>query len=325
MAPRTARAGRLDEAAAAERQAFETEVLAGLSADRKMLPCRFFYDARGSELFEKITGLPEYYPMRAETAILRAHAPEIGAAVPDGVLLVEFGSGSSTKTEILLGALNEPAAYVPIDVSESALTAAAVRLSRRFPRLRTVPVIGDFGGPVALPGAFDGAPRLGFFPGSTIGNFTPDRAASLLRHLGGILGTGSRLIVGADLRKDVRRLLDAYDDPAGVTAAFNLNLLARINRELGGDFDTGAFAHEAAYDTEKGRIEMRLVSRKRQWVRVGRHRFLFQEGERIHTENSYKYTVDGFRELARQAGWEPAAAWSDPEALFSVHDLVRIG
>jgi dimethylhistidine N-methyltransferase len=302
---------------------FSRAVLDGLAQTQRALPCRFFYDAAGSALFEEITRLPEYYPTRTEAAILAACADEIATATPAGSVLVEFGSGSSRKTELLLAALPSLAAYVPIDVSPDALAEAAARLAGRFPGLRVLPVEGDFLAPIDLPPDLADRPRLGFFPGSTIGNFSPDEACDLLRGMTRSLGPEGRLVVGVDLRKDPETLVRAYDDAAGVTAQFNLNLLARANRELGATFDIASFAHEAVFNAVESRIEMHLVSRRAQTVEVLGHRFRFAEGERIHTENSYKYGVAKFRALAAQAGWQPRRVWTDPAELFSVHELGR--
>ena len=301
---------------------FASAVIGGLSRPQKTLPCRFFYDARGSELFEEITRLPEYYPTRTETGILQTHGGEMVKDLPAGGVLVEFGSGSSLKTEILLGRLPQLAAYVMIDVSQTALDGAKARLARRFPKLDVRPIVGDFSFPVALPEDLRGRAKTGFFPGSTIGNLTPDEAVRLLRVFRAALAPQGRLIIGADLQKDARRLVLAYNDPAGVTAAFNLNLLARINRELGGDFDLDAFRHEAIYNPRHGRIEMHLVSRTGQNVNIRGQRFCFQPGETIHTENSYKYSIEQFRELARAADWLPRRVWTDADTLFSVHELL---
>ena len=300
---------------------FATAVLAGLSQGAKCLPCRYFYDARGSDLFEQITELDEYYPTRTEIGILHARVQEIAARTPRGAVLVEFGSGSSRKSEILLDAMPDLAAYVAIDVSAAALKGARERLATRYPDLRVLTVEGDFRAPLGLSDQLARAPKLGFFPGSTIGNLTREEAAGLLGDMATTLGHGARLVIGADLRKDVRRLLSAYDDARGVTAAFNLNLLVRINRELGGDFDLDGFAHEAFFDPMESRIEMRLVSRRAQTVHVLGQRFAFAECERIHTENSHKYTVEDFQSLARRAGWQGLAVWCDPEHLFRVHVL----
>ena len=301
--------------------AFAAAVIDGLSRERKTLPCRYFYDARGSELFEEITQLPEYYPTRTEIEILRRHASEMVKAVGNGAVLVEFGSGSSRKTEILLETLPVLTAYMPIDVSESALDEAAQRLRLKFPFLRAYPVVGNFSDSVEYPAELEDCEKLGFFPGSTIGNMNEPDAVRLLGDMRRSL-SGGRLIVGIDLRKDPQILIPAYDDAAGVTAAFNLNLLVRINRELGGSFDVGSFAHRAIYNQAEGRIEMHLVSERAQTARILGHAFKFARGETIHTENSYKYSVEGFRALCRQAGWTPRRVWLDDNRLFSVHELV---
>jgi L-histidine N-alpha-methyltransferase len=303
-----------------EREEFAQAVIEGLSAPKKTLPCRYFYDARGSELFEAITELPEYYPTRTEMALLQARASEIAARAPRGAVLVEFGSGSSRKTEILLGAMQGLAAYVPIDVSGAALDEAAARLARRFPALRILPVTGDFGAPLHLPSDIAQAPRIGFFPGSTIGNFEPDAARDLLAGMRKQLA-GGPLIIGVDLRKDLSVLLPAYNDAAGVTADFNLNLLVRINRELGGTFDLRAFRHEAVWNEADSRIEMHLVSRKSQDVTAAGRTFHFSEGEHVHTENSCKYDLGAFAKLAGQAGWRVARVWTDPQGWFSLQEL----
>jgi dimethylhistidine N-methyltransferase len=301
---------------------FAAAVIEGLSQAQKSLPCRYFYDARGSELFEEITDLDEYYPTRTELAILREHAGELARRVAPGGVLVEFGSGSSRKTEILLDAMPDLAAYVAIDVSESALEGARERLAARYPNLRVITRVGDFRMPLDLPTELADAPRLGFFPGSTIGNLVREEAVGLMRDMASTLGAQARLVIGVDLRKDVARLLAAYDDAKGVTAAFNLNLLTRINRELGADFDLSGFAHEAHFDPDESRIEMRLVSLWPQQVRILGRSFRFAPQERIHTENSHKYTVEDFLALARRAGWSPVALWRDPAHLFSVHELI---
>ena len=301
---------------------FAAAVIEGLSHAQKSLPCRYFYDARGSELFEEITDLDEYSPTRTELAILREHAGELARRVAPGGVLVEFGSGSSRKTEILLDAMPDLAAYVAIDVSESALEGARERLAACYPNLRVITRVGDFRMPLDLPTELADAPRLGFFPGSTIGNLVREEAVGLMRDMASTLGAQARLVIGVDLRKDVARLLAAYDDAKGVTAAFNLNLLTRINRELGADFDLSGFAHEAHFDPDESRIEMRLVSLWPQQVRILGRSFRFAPQERIHTENSHKYTVEDFLALARRAGWSPVALWRDPAHLFSVHELI---
>jgi dimethylhistidine N-methyltransferase len=304
---------------------FAAAVLKGLSAPRKRLPCQYFYDAAGSDLFEQITELEEYYPTRTETTILRENAYAMTHPSGRGAVLVEFGSGSSRKTELVLAALETPHAYVPIDVSDSALGDAARRLERRFPDLEVIPVHASFCDALRLPARVAGHRKLGFFPGSTIGNFDPPDAGRLLGHFARILGPGSRLIVGVDLDKDTRRLVPAYDDAEGVTARFNLNLLVRINRELGGDFDLARFQHRAIYDRDLKRIEMHLVSRVRQTVRLLGRTFQFAADETIHTENSYKYSVEQFRALAKGAGWRPVQVWTDARRDFSVHELLVAG
>lgn len=301
---------------------FADAALDGLRRSQKTLPCRYLYDARGSELFEAITELPEYYPTRTEIGILESCVAEIVAGTPAGTVLIEFGSGSSRKTEILLRAFDKLAAYVPIDVSQSALAEAQARLAEAFPRLRVCPVVGDFRAELVLPPDLAGQPRLGFFPGSTIGNFEPDEAAALLASMADVLGHGSRIVIGADLRKSTATLLPAYDDAAGVTAAFNKNLLARANRELGADFDLDGFAHEAKFNGDRSRVEMHLVSQRAQTVSLLGQRFAFRPGETIHTESSHKYTLNSFAALARSAGWSPRRVWTDDAALFSVHELV---
>lgn len=303
---------------------FAISVLDGLSKRRKSLPCRFFYDTAGSALFEEITQQPEYYPTRTEIAILKTNALQMLDAELDDAVLVEFGSGSSRKTEILLESLPRLRVYVPIDVSDCALTEAQRRLLRRFPKLVVRPLLEDFSGSISLPSDLVNRPKIGFFPGSTIGNFTRAEATQLLSTMRIALSPDGRLIIGVDLKKDVRQLLRAYDDAKGVTAAFNLNLLVRINRELAGTFDLHAFRHEAIYEPFEGRIEMRLVSVKDQNASAAGEQFRFHAGETIHTENSYKYTVEEFQRVARLAGWTPRRVWTDERSLFSVHELIAL-
>lgn len=302
---------------------FAADVLDGLSRPQKALPSRWLYDAEGSSLFEEITELAEYYPTRTELAILREQASELVAGVPPGAVLVEFGSGSSIKTELVLAALDRVGTYVPIDISPSALDGAKARLAQRFPGLDVSPVVGDFTSIERLPAAARRpAPfRLGFFPGSTIGNFEPEDAASLLSRFRRLLGAPAELIVGVDLHKDVGTLERAYDDAKGVTARFNLNLLTRINRELGGDFDLSRFRHRAIYNAAVGRIEMHLEALAGHEVEVLGRTFAFAQGESIHTENCYKYSIEGFRDLARRAGWTPRGVCTDADRRFSVHRL----
>ena len=296
---------------------FAAAVLEGLSSSPRTLPCRFFYDARGSELFEAITRLPEYYLTRAETAILEGGAGDLLASVEPGATLIEFGSGSSRKTELLLGS-GRFAVYTPIDVSSTALADAAARLRRRFPALAITPLVADFTGDLRLTGARGTAPAVGFFPGSTIGNFSPGDARALLRRMAALLGPDGRLVIGVDLRKDRKRLIAAYDDAAGVTAAFNLNLLARMRRDLGARVDLDAFAHRTRYNEALGRIEMHLVSLAPQRIDVAGQSFAFAAGETIHTESSYKHTPEGFAALAAAAGWRTRRILTDDEKLFAV-------
>jgi len=301
---------------------FARDVLAGLTARPKWLSPKYFYDRAGAQLFEEITALPEYYPTRCELAILRDNAAAIARFVPDGAALIEFGSGSSKKARLLLAAASQVAAYVPVDISSEMLAAEADELRRDHPRLMVLPLETDFTKPFRLPAAVAAMPRAGFFPGSTIGNFEPHEACSFLRHAGRILGKGATLIIGVDLVKDAKLLNAAYDDAAGVTAKFNLNLLTRINRELDGTFDLDSFSHEAFYNSERRRIEMHLASKKRQKARVCGRVIDFRAGETIHTENSYKYTLESFGALARGSGWTPVAVWTDADRYFSVQALV---
>ena len=297
---------------------FFSDVLAGLSLPQKALAPKYFYDAAGSRLFERICRLPEYYPTRAELALTRRHIGAVARFAGRGCELIEYGSGESLKTRLLIRALR-PKVYLPVDISISALRAAAERLSREFPWLRIAPVHGDFSRPVELPPAK--ARRVVYFPGSTIGNLTPDEAHAFLSMS---RGQAARMLVGVDLKKDANVLHAAYNDSRRVTAAFNLNLLARINRELGADFDLKRFSHYAFYNAALGRIEMHLVSLAAQTVRIGRHRFGFDVGESIHTENSYKYSVQEFRALAREAGFEGKRVWTDAKGRFALHGLSRI-
>jgi L-histidine N-alpha-methyltransferase len=301
--------------------AFLDDVREGLSRPQKALSPKYFYDAAGSDLFEQITRLPEYYPTRTEIGILDGRGPEIAALLPAGAALVEFGSGSTVKLRRLLRHLDKLAAYVPVDVSGEFLRDQAETLSADFPHLRVEPVVADFTRDFDLPESLAGLPRAGFFPGSTIGNFEPDEAEALLARFGRILGSGAHMIVGVDLVKDAATLETAYDDAAGVTAAFNLNLLTRINRELAGRFDLDAFVHRAVFNPDASRIEMHLVARDAQDVAVGSDTFAFAAGETIHTESSYKYTVESFRALAERAGWRWIQVWTDADGLFSVHAL----
>lgn len=297
-------------------EGFGAAVAAGLSQDTKAIPARFFYDLRGSELFEEITRLPEYYPTRTETGLLKEHAVDLVRLTGRGRPVVEFGAGSATKTPLLLGATGATV-YVPIDISGEFLQQAVAGLISASPHLRVVPVVGDFTKPLELP-TLDG-PVTGFFPGSTIGNFDHRASVDLLRSFRQTLGEGAHLVIGIDMRKEPRLLEAAYDDDAGVTAAFNLNLLHRINRELDGDIPVEAFEHRAVWNDGVGRIEMHLLATRAVTFRAAGRRFAMREGETIHTENSYKYTPSEARLLARASGWEPLAFWTDRDALFGLH------
>ncbi len=302
---------------------FRDSVLRGLRGMPKALPSKFFYDAEGSRLFDQICDLPEYYATRTETALLAERAGDIAELVGPQVGLIEFGSGAGVKIRLLLAALSDPASYVPVDISRDHLMQATSSLAQDFPRLRIGPVCADYTQPFALPHLPGTRPlrNVGFFPGSTIGNFTPEEATEFLRRAARLLGRGSMMIIGVDLPKDPAILHAAYDDAAGVTAAFNLNLLHRINRELDADFDLTAFRHEARWNAAESRVEMHLVSRTRQTVALGPNRFEFAPGESIHTENSYKYGIETFSRLARAAGYATMVAWTDAAALFSIHVL----
>jgi dimethylhistidine N-methyltransferase len=296
------------------------DVLAGLRRRPRYIPPKFFYDAEGSRLFDAITQTPEYYPTRAELSILRAQASEIAARVGTGSLLEEPGGGSCAKVRILLEGLR-PCAYVPMDISREHLWLAAEQVAAEFPWLEVHAACTDFTRLLELPASVPAGPRVAFFPGSSIGNFDPPAAADFLAAVAELVGPGGFLLIGVDLKKD-RALLDAaYNDAAGITAAFNRLLLTRINRELGADFHLAAWAHRAFYDAALGRIEMHLVSERLQTVRVAGESFDFVAGETIHTENSYKYAIDEFRGLATQAGFRPEAVWTDAGGLFSVHLL----
>jgi L-histidine Nalpha-methyltransferase len=303
-------------------ESFRDAVFAGLGCEPKTLPCKFFYDARGSALFEEICLLPEYYLTRTEIAILERYAGAIAAHIGPNCRLIELGSGASIKVRILLRALTAPAAYVPVDISREWLQEAARQLAADFPGLPVVAVCADYTRPFPLPPLPGPAgTRVGFFPGSTIGNFEPDAVVRFLRQCGEFLGRGGNMLVGVDLKKDPAILNAAYNDKAGMNAAFNLNLLARINRELDGDLDLGRFAHAAFYNPDAGRMELYLESLAAQTATIAGRHFEFAAGERIHTENSYKYSVDEFRALAARAGFRPVETWTDPDHLFSVHYL----
>ncbi|HEY6023847.1 MAG TPA: L-histidine N(alpha)-methyltransferase [Pseudolabrys sp.] len=309
----------------ADTSAFETDVIQGLRATPKQIPAKYFYDATGSRLFERITELPEYYPTRCEMKTLREHAADVARLIPEGSALVEFGSGSSKKARILLRAAPKLAAYVPVDICGEMIEQEAIELRADFPQLKVLPVTADICNPFELPKEAQAAPaRIGFFPGSTIGNFDPHEASAFLRNAANILGAGAKLIIGVDLIKPVEVLNAAYNDAAGVTARFNLNLLTRINRELRGTFRLNTFEHHAFYNRERHRIEMHLASLKRQKVKVAGETIDFRAGETIHTENSYKYSVESLAALARGVGWLPAGAWTDERKYFSIQAF-RLG
>ena len=300
-------------------------VLAGLSGDRKTLPCKLFYDQHGSQLFDAICDLPEYYPTRTELAIMRDYADAMAGMIGPRALLVEYGSGSSRKTRVLLDKLPDLAGYVPIDISCSHLLHTAEGLSARYPELSIHPVCADYTRPFWLPSFEDAPPErvVAYFPGSTIGNFEPADALAFLKSVRMTCGRGSGLLIGVDLKKDPNRLHAAYNDAAGVTAKFNLNILRRINRDIGSDFDLAAFAHYAFYNPAEARMEMHLVSRQNQCINLGGGiKADFAEGESIHTENCHKYTMDTFAALATEAGYRREAFWADSRGWFSVQYLV---
>lgn len=304
-------------------EVFLRDVRQGLSGPRKTIPCKYLYDRRGSRLFDRICELDEYYPTRTELSIMRRYPDEIAAQIGPGVALVEYGSGSSVKTRWLLDHLDEPIAYVPVDISEDHLRETAVRLAGLYPAIDIVPVCADFTRPFRLP-AFPREPSHAavYFPGSTIGNFEPAAARSLLASIAEVVGEGGGAIIGFDLRKDAAVIEAAYNDGEGVTAEFNLNLLERINRELGADFEVDSFEHAAEYQPEHGRIEMSLVSTRDQEVTIGDDVFAFERDEPIHTEHSHKYTVDLFGEMASAAGMTMRRVWTDPRDWFAVGHFV---
>jgi dimethylhistidine N-methyltransferase len=301
---------------------FLEDVLAGLAKPQKELPPKYFYDARGSALFEAICELPEYYLTRTESAIMHDRGADMARHLGPGCALIEFGSGSGRKTRILVEAA-APAAYLAIDIARAQLEATAAELARDFPALEVTAICADYSRPLTLPplAAQESRRRVIYFPGSTIGNLTPAEARVFLRNARGLAGAGGGLLIGVDLKKDTALLNAAYNDTRGVTAEFNLNVLARINRELGAAFDLSAFRHFAFYNEALGRIEMHLVSTKAQSVTVGGGVFRFRPDETIHTENSYKYSIPEFQELGRGAGLAPMECWTDPERLFAVHYL----
>jgi dimethylhistidine N-methyltransferase len=297
--------------------AFRADVLAGLSAPIPAVPARWLYDRAGSELFDEITRLPSYYPTQTETVLLQAVMPEIAAKVPPGSAIVEFGAGSQTKTPALIEAVH-PAAYVPVDISGDYLDESAADIANRFPAVAVHPVTADFVHAFDLPASIADMPKLGFFPGSTIGNFVPRSATDLLRHFRALLGDRALLLIGMDRVKPVERLIAAYDDPEGVTARFNLNLLERINRELDGDIPVDAFRHEARWNDILSRIEMHLVAERDVAFSISGRRFEFARGASIHTENSHKYGRRGARLLLLAGGWTPIAEWADEAEDFAI-------
>jgi dimethylhistidine N-methyltransferase len=305
------------------REQLRRDVLEALGRrPQKELPTQYLYDARGSALFDRICDLPEYYPTRTELGIMERDAGAMAQGSGSRALVIEYGSGSSVKTRRLLESLREPAGCVLVDISREHLLRSASQLAAEFPHVEVLPVCADFTAPFTVPRP-QGAVRrrVVYFPGSTIGNFLPEPATRLLRQMATQVGPGGGLLIGTDLRKDPAVLEAAYNDAQGVTAAFNKNLLRRINRELGADFRLDAFEHRAVYDEERGRIEMLLISREVQEVRVAGRRFEFATGETIRTEYSHKYTIDGFHRMAAAAGWRPEQVWMDPQALFAVHLL----
>jgi dimethylhistidine N-methyltransferase len=300
-------------------QTFAADVVVGLSKTPKSVPAKYFYDEAGSQLFERITELPEYYPTRCEMQILRDRAGDTAKLIPEEGALIEFGSGSSKKARILLSAAPKLAVYAPVDICGEIIEQEAVDLRRDFPGLKVRPVVADISFPFDLPPeARTATRRVGFFPGSTIGNFERHEAARFLRNAAHILGANAALIVGVDLIKPVEVLNAAYNDAEGVTAKFNFNMLRRINRELGGNFDLDSFEHHAFYNRERNRIEMHLASLRRQKVKVAGETIDFRAGETIHTENSYKYTPESLSALARGAGWVPAGVWMDAHKYYSI-------
>jgi dimethylhistidine N-methyltransferase len=311
----------LVESKLSQHEAFRADVLAGLSQRQKTLPSRWLYDQRGSELFEEITRLDEYYLTRTETAILRRHAEEMAALCGEGAVLLEYGAGAAIKSEILIDALHAPRMYAPIDIAADFLVETVERFRDRFPELPTRPIITDFTVDFDIPADIPARPRAAFFPGSTLGNLGPSDAAALLGRMREHVGHNGKAIIGVDLRKDIQTLIAAYDDKQGVTADFNLNLLVRINRELDGDFALNAFAHEARWNERESAIEMHIVSLRAQVVSVAGRSLSFAQGETIHTETCRKFDVAGFAHAAQRSGWRVDKIWSDPAELFAAFGL----
>ena len=309
-----------------DRDQFLIEAVDGLKNDPKQLPCKYFYDELGSRLFDRICELPEYYPTRTERSIMKTSAHEMAAAVGPDALIIEYGSGSSLKTRLLLDVLESPAGYVPVDISRDHLLKTAAALARDYPEIEILPVCADFTQPFAIPEPKrTPARRVVYFPGSTIGNFTKEGAIELLQRVATSCGQGGALLIGVDLKKDPETLERAYDDSQGVTAAFNRNVLVRMNRELDADFDVSEFEHRAVWVEEPGRVEMHLVSQVDQTVHLDDERIEFAAGEHICTEHSHKYTVDGFAALAAAAGFSLAEVWMDAGKRFSVQLLECVG
>ena len=298
---------------------FLSEAIAGLSSTPPTLPCKFFYDERGALLFQKICELPEYYITRTELDILKRNSAEIASHLGARIALIGLGTGPGTKTRILLEKLQEPVAYIPVDISKDQLQTSATLFHKRFSQLEILPVCADYLQPFDLPSSLQTANRnIIYFPGSTIGNFEPRDANLFLRRLADLCGKGGGLLIGVDLQKDRDVLEQAYNDREGITAQFNLNLLVHANRELGADFDLGNWRHRAIYNSSAGRIEMHLISEIDQTVHIADHEFCFSSGEKIITEFSYKYTPEGFAALANTAGFEFARMWTDDARLFGV-------
>ena len=301
--------------------AFYQDVVCGLRKAQKQIPCKYFYDQRGAQLFDEICRTPEYYPTRTEIGLLKKYGDEIAQLVGSRAQIVEFGSGSGLKTRLLLQALKDVDSYVGVDISQECLEDTTTELECMFPGMNIGSLWADFTQAFAVPRSARAKRRVGFFPGSTIGNFLPREAEDFLHNAARTLGNGGALIVGVDLKKDRRILEAAYNDAAGVTSKFNLNLLTRINGTIGGTFNTDAFAHNAYYNVDAGRVEMHLHSLDFQSVRIGGHLFTFTAGESIHTENSHKYSVPEFQALAESCGFKPVKVWTDESGLFSLHFL----
>ena len=314
----------LPQVSASESAEFQADVIAGLSSNPHTIPCKYFYDAEGAALFQKICELPEYYVTRTEIDILDRSRADIASQLGPDIQLIGLGTGAGTKTRILIEALDNPAVYVPVDISEQQLRESTALFRKIFPNLEVLPVCADYLQPVVLPRPSRKPSRnIVYFPGSTIGNFEPDEAMQFLQRIANVCHGGGGLLIGVDLKKDRQVLEAAYNDNAGVTAQFNLNLLRRINRELGADFDLDRWRHRAIYDAESGRIEMHLISETDQFVHLNQHKFRFSRGEKIITEFSYKYAPDEFASLAAKAGFHFVRMWTDAAGLFGVFYFTR--